>query len=109
MKQYPHILYKIDASGDSSQDGNGNYIGQTTFASMVSECREVPDGKSREVRGQDGQMYISTSIIFAPASCPDIEFGIEVYVRDAEQLVFDRIRGKVLRFHRGQLHCKIWL
>ena len=109
FSQYPHILYKLDASGDSTQDADGNFTAQTMTPSMVSLCREKTDGHGKELMGTDVKLHVYTSVIFLPVSCPDLLYGTIVYVRDSETATADRIRGPVLKFDRGQMHCRLWL
>jgi len=110
VKQYPHLLYGIPAAAaDSSQDNSGNWTADTSASNKLSVCREVTDGKGRELQGADGKMHKYTSIIFTPRTCPDVPFGMVIYVRDTENSTADRIRGSVLKFDRGQLHCRIWV
>jgi hypothetical protein len=109
VKQYPHVLYTSEVPAESSQDAGGNYSSQVIALEKISECREETDGRGREVMGADQKLHVYTSVIFLPASCPDVSYGTVVEVRNRETDTAYRIKGGVIKFDRGQLHSRIWL
>lgn len=110
IKQYPHKLY-LEAlpATNSTQDGDGNYDAQSSTPTLLGDCREETDGRGREIQGIDGKSYRYSSVIYLPKSAQDLRFGDVVFVRDAVTSTTNRIKGNVLKFDRGQLHCRIWL
>ena len=110
VKQYPHVLFaNLFPAGDSAQDSEGNWSEKTPTPTLLSECREVTDGRGRELQGADGKMHKYTSVIFLPLTCPDIAFGATIYVKDTTASTSERIRGTALKFDRGQMHCRLWV
>src|ERR1035437_9802323 len=98
MKQYPHLLYGSTLSADSTRDGDGNYTAQTATSPLISVCREETDGRGQEIQGADGDFHKFSSVVYLPLSCPDVEFGRPVYVRDSSTATTDRAKGTVLKF-----------
>lgn len=109
MKQYPHLLYGVSLPVDSTRDENGNYVAQIATNPLISNCREETNGQGREIQAADGKFHKYSSVIYLPLSCPDVEFGREVFVRDSSSATTDRIKGMVLNFDRSQMHCRLWV
>jgi hypothetical protein len=109
IKQYPHVLYGVATPGDSTRDTDGNWNTQVATTPLLSVCREETNGRGREIQGTDGKFYKYASVVFLPISCADIAFGRTVYVKDSTTATIERIRGTVLKFDRGQMHCRLWV
>jgi hypothetical protein len=109
IKQYPHILYTIQPAENSTRDDEGNWISGSPDDIKISECREIPDGRGKEVIGADGKHHVYSSMIFLPASCPEIPEGTVIYVKASEAATKKRIEGPVLKFDQGQMHSRIWV
>lgn len=107
--QYPHYLYKVEASSDSTRDDDGNWVAGSATPVLVSICREEKAGKGNEIQGADGKKHVYNALICAPLSCADIAFGTEIFVKASETATEERIRGSVKLFDRGQLHSRIWV
>lgn len=109
VRQYPHTLYGESLSANSTRDGDGNWNSQSALTEELSSCREESDGRGREVQGADGKFHRYSSIIYLPKSCPDIEFGRKVFVKDTMSSTIYRATGSVIKFERNQLNCRIWI
>lgn len=106
-KQYPHILYSVQIASDSARDDDGNWIEGSPSETELSICREVTDGKGKEIVSGDGTCHVYASIIFLPLSSPEVTEGTEVFVKDDAGKT--RIKGKVLKFDKGQFHSRLWV
>jgi hypothetical protein len=93
----------------SQQDGDGNWNTQTSAATLLSRCREETEPRAREIQASDGKFYAYSSVIYLPKGTAPVAEGTEVYVKDTPADTRERIRGKVLKFDSGQLHCRIWI
>lgn len=109
IKQYPHFLYKSEVPAESSQDAGGNYSSQVIAPEKICECREETSGRGREIMGADQKLHVYASVIFLPVSCPDVSYGTVIEVRDNETDTAYRLKGEVIKFDRGQLHCRLWI
>ena len=109
ITQYPHYLYTDQIPAASTQDANGNWNSQTPAAVLLSRCREETDPRAREIQASDGKFYAYSSVIHLPKGTPAIKEGTEIYVTDSTTVMRERIRGKILKFDSGQLHCRIWV
>lgn len=109
ITQYPHYLYTDTLPTTSTQDANGNWIPGTVVATLLSRCREETDPSAREIQAADGKFYAYSSVIHLPKGTAVITEGTEIYVKDSAAATRERIRGQVLKFDSGQLHCRIWV
>jgi hypothetical protein len=109
--QYPHYLYRIANSTESSKDADGNYIEPETTIEFLSICREETDGRGREFKATDGNVIKSTSVIYFPKSDIEIKDGETVLISNQPDTLEEniRIKGTVLKFDKGQLNSRLWL
>jgi len=108
IQQYPHFLY-VKTVTESVQDGDGNWTDPSETLVLHSVCREQTNGKGSLVNGPDGKAIVFASIIHLPLETERIPEGSEVIVSDDESGSIVRIKGEVLKFDTGQLHCRLWV
>lgn len=109
VKQYPYYLYVHQVTG-SSQDENGDFVQGTESWVFHSMCREETNGKGAEVRTEDGDNIIFSSVMYLPKGTTEITAGTEVTVSNIESSESEiRIKGDVLKFDKGQLNCRLWV
>lgn len=109
ITQYPHYLYTDQIPAASTQDANGNWTSQEPAAILLSRCREETEPRAREIQASDGKFYAYSSLVQLPKGTAPVAEGTEIYVKDLPESTRERIRGKVLKFDSGQLHCRIWV
>jgi len=108
MKQYPHYLYIVETA-ETQRDAKGNYIPSIETERFVSNCREETNGKGRLIE-RGGEFIVFSSLIQLPSSCETIKEGSMVQVYDINNdIPILRIKGKVLKFDKGQLHNRLWI
>jgi len=109
MVQYPHFLF-VHVVSESVRDSEGNWTTPTSSWVLHSICREETNGKGTVIMGTDGKAIVFSSIVFMPRTAAKIPENTEVIVSDvkseSEQI---RIKGPVLKFNPGQLHCRLWI
>ncbi len=108
VEQYPHFLIVL-GTGDSTQDNTGSWVENPVTSKFLSKCREETNGKGAEVATAGGVFRKYTSLVFLPSSCPSVKEGEEVLIANDVEGEDTRIRGTVLKFDKGQLHCRLWL
>lgn len=109
IKQYPHFLFVITQEHESVQDEHGDWSEETSSLHYVSTCREETNGRGSELRLGSGKYYKYSSLIQLPKGAESVSEGATVIVaNDAEGLNI-RIKGTVLKFDSGQLHCRMWI
>jgi hypothetical protein len=109
VNQYPHFLFIVNKF-DSVQDSEGNFTNDGYCVKMHAVCREETNGKGATVNGTDGRAMVYAAKIFMPPTTPRITEGTEIFIsqtNDKNGIV--RIKGQVLKFDVGQLHCRIWV
>lgn len=106
MKQYPYALQVQTLAGESTRDGNGNWVAASPAWETVSSCRDEANSSGRQVVLTDGSAYQYDSLIQLPLSCPDLQAGQTVQVLEGSTV---RVTGEVKQFRREQLHCRCWL
>jgi hypothetical protein len=104
VSQYPHQLYLQNAGG--AKNGNGDYVAGAQAFSLVSICRNQASSGGSTVTLEDATQVDYDSLLHAPLTCPVLSEGATVEVREG---IMVRLRGTVKRFHKGQLHCRIWV
>ena len=108
VSQYPHFLF-VRQQGDSVQDGNGNWTGQTGSWVLHSICREQTNGKGAVTNGGDGRAVVYESVVHLPVEAEPIAEGCDVKVSYYEDGSWVLIEGRVLKFKKGQLHSRLWV
>lgn len=109
ISQYPHSLF-VRQAGDSVQDADGNWSTPASSWLLYSICREQTNGKGTVINGADGRAIVYGSVVHMPVDTPPIADGVEVMVSESDSGVgVQRIEGRVLKFDRGQLHCRLWV
>lgn len=108
MARYEERLYIKDPDGDTEKDENGDYKPGGDLAwTLLSDCRDEPSDKGRQVANVDGESIEYSSIIQLPEDCPEIGSGVEVQVRNADgKVVFE---GKAIRFKTYRKNCRLWV
>lgn len=110
VKQYPHFLFVNKVNADSIQDADGNWIEQST-SEMVSlgSCREEVSGGGSVIKLADGEFHKYSSIVQMPLDIHDVKAGEEVVIATDELCENIRTKAPVIKFDRGQLHCRLWV
>lgn len=108
IQQYPHYLL-IKVITDSVQNGDGSWSEASEQLVLHSVCREQSNGKGAVVNGPDGKAIVFASVIHLPLETERIPEGSEVIVSSDENGSALRIKGEVLKFDTGQLHCRLWV
>ena len=108
VKQYPHYLFAL-TTGESKQDEDGFWSDDTSEISFLSMCREETDGRGSEVQTADGTYREYSSLIQIPKGSMIVEDGTSVFVSDNKDGSGVRIKGKALKFDKGQLHSRLWV
>lgn len=113
--QYPHYLF-VDLGGEALQTAEGDWAvsGQSAPLRLLSVCREETAGRGGqgsgvEIRSSGGVYHQTSALIQLPTSCPNVTEGTLVVVSDDAEGRSIRIEGVVLKFDRGQLHCRLWV
>lgn len=110
IKQYPHYLFVKQVTPATQDPETGNWLPGSESWELHSFCREEPNGKGSVVRGPDGQQAVFSSNVFMPKDTDMIDEGVEARVCNTlDEEASIRVSGQVLRFHPGQLNCKLWL
>lgn len=108
VKQYPHYLYVVETTA-TERDAKGNYIPSTETERFVSNCREETNGKGRVIE-RGGEFIVYSSLIQLPLNSETIKEGSVVKIYDVnDDIPILRIKGKVLKFDKGQLHNRLWI
>jgi hypothetical protein len=109
IKQYPHYLFAI-SGGDAVQNSTGGWdTNEDPKTDFISMCREETNGRGNELQVGGGLFYRYSSLVQLPRTCPIVDEGTTVFVSDLEDGTKVRIKGQVLKFDKGQLHCRLWI
>jgi len=109
VKQYPHYLFVV-IGGDAVQNDDGAFVSTgKTETQFVSICREETNGRGNELRVGSGLFYKYSSLVQLPKNAGSVDDGTTVFVSDFEDGTGVRVKGQVLKFDRGQLHCRLWI
>lgn len=108
IEQYPHYLFAVETT-ESHQDEDGNWIPGQTTVRYVCKCREETNGKGSQIQLAGGNFHIFSSLIQLPKGTGKINEGLEVIITDDANGEDIRIKGKVLKFSKEQLHARLWL
>jgi hypothetical protein len=108
VTQYPHYMYVVETV-ETQRDAKGNYIPTTETERFVSKCREETNGKGRQIE-RGGEFIVFSSLIQLPLNCETIKEGsvVQIYGMN-DDIPILRIKGKVLKFDKGQLHNRLWI
>lgn len=108
VTQYPHYMYVVETT-ETQRNAKGNYIPTTETERFVSKCREETNGKGRQIT-RGGEYIVFSSLIQLPATCEVIKEGsvVQIYGMN-DDIPILRIKGKVLKFDKGQLHNRLWI
>lgn len=105
MEQYPNGLYVKNVIG-SGKDAVGNAIQGDVIWTRVSDCREETKNAGRTIN-VGGVTHTYNAYILTPTTCPIIDNGTTVEVRDkAGNPVLSL---KTILYKKTQLHCRIWV
>ena len=105
---YPHYLYIIQ-NNSSKNPITKEWIESDSFEYFISKCKEQVNGAGKVINGADGKTISFNSVIHLPLSTPDLNIGDEVIVFTDSRKHYPRIKGKVLRFSRDTMHCRLWV
>ena len=109
VKQYPHYLFVV-IGGDAVQNDDGNFVPEgEPETRFISVCREETSGRGNELQVGGALFFKYSSLVQIPNGCPDVEDGATVFVSNFQDGTGVRIKGQVLKFDRGQLHCRLWI
>lgn len=110
VKQYPHFLFVNKVNSNSIQDADGNWIEQSTGEiTLLGPCREEVSGGGSVIKLADGEFHKYSSIVQMPLSIHDVKTGEEVVITTDELGERVRTKAPVIKFDRGQLHCRLWV
>lgn len=104
MKQYPYILQTTPIDAGKKTE-NGNYIASNASFITVCNCRDEI-GRNYSIKAQDGTIYVSTVVLFAPKGTAVITPGTIVRVMDGDNI---RLTGRVVASRADYFHTRIWL
>lgn len=105
---YPHKLFIVQ-SEIIKDPITKEWIEPNSAEQEISSCKEQVNGAGKQINGADGQTIAFNSVIYLPLSSPDLKIGDEVLVYSDSSKNHLRIRGKVLRFSRETMHCRLWV
>lgn len=108
MVQYPYYLLIVEG-GDTTQDADGNWLQETETNTFVSMCRDETNGGGRAITNAGGEHYVFSSLVQLPKECDVIAEGTTVLVSYDKEGSNIRVSGKVAKFDKGRLHCRLWL
>jgi hypothetical protein len=108
IQQYPHFLF-VKVVHDSNQQADGSWSESTEQWVLHSSCREQSNGKGSLVNGPDGKAIVFASVVHLALGTEKILEGSEIAVSNNETASEFRIKGQVLKFDVGQLHCRLWV
>lgn len=108
IEQYPHYLFVL-SSPESTQDGDGNWVEESGEWVLHSICREQTNGRGTVVNVADGKAVVFASVIHLPDEAEMIKEGTEIMVSTTATGNGERIKGRVLKFDKGQLHSRLWV
>lgn len=110
MEFRPHTFrFLIKAQGHD--DENGNFvIDKEGSLSKPIPCRWIPNGSGRTLSLPDEnggvQVYSYTILFDSICCCKEFKYGDIIVWMDNCQ---EKESKKVLKFHRYQNYCKIWV
>jgi hypothetical protein len=107
--QYPHYLFVVKSDEESVQDENGNWIEELTSTVFVTKCREETNGRGNELQVGNGLFHKYSSLIQMPKGAQRVTEGTTVFVANDAECTDIRMKGTVLKFDSGQLHCRMWI
>lgn len=108
MARYEERLFIRNLKADSLKDENGDYISnEASDWHFISECREEPSDKGRNIANVDGDSIEYTSIIQLPGDCPQINVGVEIQVRDMEDNVI--FEATAIRYKQYRKNARLWV
>ena len=105
---YPYVLYLV-SEGVIRDEETGEVSSNPNPYRFLSECRDQPNNSGSTIQGADGVSIQHKSVIHLPLSIQDINEGDEVIVYQDKSMSIVRAKGTVLRFHRGLMHCRLWV
>lgn len=114
IKQYPHRL-KFSQDGVTPapvyDPATGNFEDALTAPPTAYDlpCRmETTDARSgaKTIVSEDGQEVIVTFEVMLKRNTPRVEIGAFITVKDGDVTIGD---GTVKRYHKNQLHSRIWV
>ena len=109
VKQYPHYLYVV-IGGEATQNDDGDWVSAGEPENrFISVCREETNGRGNELQVGGGLFYKYSSLVYLPKDCANVEAGTMVFVSEIDDGAGVRIKGKVLKFVKEQLHCMLWV
>ena len=103
-------MFVLKNGNEAHQDGDGNWVQpDAAEPEMVSICREETNGRGNEIQVGNGVFFKYSSLIQMPKGVKQILEGSTVFVSNDQAGSDVRIKGTVLKFDSGQLHCRMWL
>lgn len=112
VKRFPHIL-KITYNPEpleATQDENGNWVvpEQPEKEEIELDCRFEPNVRQNYVTNEaDGQRVIFNFVLYLDKNSIKVEAMQEVeLLGESNELVY---KGRSIRFHKGQLHNRVWI
>lgn len=103
---YPYPLF-IEKSNIMKVENTSELIEVDKCEIFVCNCREQVNSSGKIIIGTDGQSIVSSSIIHLPLDTEVIQVGSIIKVYNADQSL--RLKGKVLRFSKDSMHCRLWV
>lgn len=103
----PHTLSMLTLYGEGYNESTGDYSpGRECWSERII-CRYEPNGHARTVPVGEGKNYVYEYMVYLNRDCPEIRYGQQVRLFDAEGECIGQFASK--GFHRGQLDSKLWV
>lgn len=106
---HPHTISVTVITGTTTpvQDDKGDWISQnTTKTTITSECRAIPNGNQKKIRGINGDLIDFEFMVSLPKDIMALALGLEVVITNKDQEIF---KGVVKRFFRGTEIARLWV
>lgn len=109
LNRYPHKLYGIISSSTTVKDefGQDVIVEGSEEAVFICDCYEQVLGAAKEIRLDNGEIKVCSSVIFTPFRT-DIQEGEIIEIRDTDGT--QRLRGEIKRNSGADFkHSRLWV
>lgn len=105
MKFYPYDLFVLEQSAVEF-DNSGFAQPRDEEFSFVCKCRDYASNQANINHIGAKENINHSSMIMLPLNAPTLSVNTIVEVRNGKEV---RLKARIVRFERNQLHCRIWL